>query len=433
MKKRMSRMLTLAAGAAWIVTGALADTDSAGYVTVSDVQLRPQESQKVVVNYTLQGRPAFVRLDILTNNVSIGMEKIRTLSGDVSLSVTNLVEPSDQVHTIVWDASADWPKNFSTQAQARVYALYTNHLTDVYLVVDLSGGTNAAHYPVGYSFTAPNPAQDPSCCLTKLWLKYVNGGTFMMGSPETEPHRTTAMETQHSVTLTKPFFAGVFEVTRGQYLLVTGKTPSAAQISSASVDSGVFPVSNIAWQDIRGTSTAANTWPSSHEVDASSFMGILRAKTGLADFDLPTSAQWEYTCRAGTTTAWNNGTTNTVDNDTDANLDLLGWYSVNSPVNGVECVHPVGQKLPNAWGIYDMHGNLFEFCLDWLNQSGTPAGGEDPAGDASGTYRVLRGGCYQSLGGYFKVSSCRSAYASGQTPGSGNGPYQGFRVFRNLE
>ena len=123
-------------------------------------------------------------------------------------------------------------------------------------------------------------------------------------------------------------------------------------------------------------------------MDASSFLGRLRAKTGL-DFDLPTEAQWEYACRAGTATTYYWG---------DALDGAYAWYLDNPD----STTHPVGTRLPNVWGLYDMSGNVWEWCRD---RYGTRAFGTDPEGSASGSYRVLRGGSWHSNPGYCASSS----------------------------
>ena len=134
----------------------------------------------------------------------------------------------------------------------------------------------------------------------------------------------------------------------------------------------------------------------------------MRKKTALATFDLPTEAQWEYACRAGTTTALNSGH-DLTSVDSDQNLDAIARYWSNSRLLLRQGCAPsastaiVGSYLPNAWGLYDMHGNVWEWCLDWYGPY--PGTVTDPAGAASGAFRVLRGGSW-SYGATF----CRSAY-----------------------
>jgi formylglycine-generating enzyme required for sulfatase activity len=214
------------------------------------------------------------------------------------------------------------------------------------------------------------------------------------------------MQGSTNVKLTKPFFCGLFEVTQRQYELVTGANPC----SSASYGKGnTYPVYYVSYNMIRGSSNGAK-WPSSSAVDSSSFMGKLRARTGL-DFDLPTEAQWEYACRAGTTTTYSYGDS--------ANGNYM-WYSVNSS----NTTHPVGTKSASLWGFYDMHGNVWEWCLDW--HSGTLAYGTDPKGSSSGSRRVRRGGSW-----YSDASCCTSSYRIFDLP-SNESCSGGFRLVRTL-
>ena len=168
--------------------------------------------------------------------------------------------------------------------------------------------------------------------------------------------------------LTKPFYMGLFEVTQKQWELVTGENPSSRKGETR-------PVDRVSYDMIRGNKKGAK-WPASGDVDKSSFLGKLRMKSGIA-FDLPTEAQWEYACRAGTTTRFSYG--DMVD-------DAYMWYNANSG----DQMREVGMLKPNPWGFYDMHGNAMEWCLDWF---WLLAYGVDPKGLAAGTERILRGGC----------------------------------------
>jgi formylglycine-generating enzyme required for sulfatase activity len=144
-------------------------------------------------------------------------------------------------------------------------------------------------------------------------------------------------------------------------------------------------------------------------VDADSFLGKVRARTGL-NFDLPTEAQWEYACRAGTTTTYGYGNT--------ANGNYM-WYRDNSSSQ----THEVGTKSPNPWGLYDMHGNVWEWCLD---RNGTLSYGTDPKGSSSGSYRVRRGGSWHG-----SASGCASSFRGNDFP-SYESDYYGFRLSRAL-
>ena len=162
----------------------------------------------------------------------------------------------------------------------------------------------------------------------------------------------------------------------------------------------------VSYDILRGNSAEGGAgWPSAgHAVDADSFFGILREKTGLV-FDLPTEAQWEYACRAGTTTALNSGK-NLLSKNICPNMSEVGNYNI----KGNEDYAIVGSYLPNAWGLYDMHGNVCEWCLDWYGDYPLEPV-NDPTGPSSGAKRVDRGGTKSS-----SAQGCRSATRWTQEP-----------------
>ena len=212
----------------------------------------------------------------------------------------------------------------------------------------------------------------------KLVLRRIHAGPFQMGTLLNTP-----------VNLTRDFYVGVFEITEAQWAKVKG---------SGAVS--VLPKASVSYNDIRGATNSVPPvdWPATgFSVTSNSFIGILRATTGLQDFDLPTEAQWEYLCRAGTTSIFHDGLTYTQGTSTDDQLSLLAWWKVNSG----SATHTVGEKLSNAWGLYDTHGNVSECCLDWY---GTLEGGDDPDGPihsvaqeyASPPYRSSRGFAYNT-------------------------------------
>ena len=163
-----------------------------------------------------------------------------------------------------------------------------------------------------------------------------------------------------------------------------------------------------------GSIRGATTWPANSSVGSTSFMGILRAKTGLT-FDLPTDAQWEYACRAGTTTALNSGK-NLINATTDASMAAVGRYAGNTGdgKGGYSGQHTtVGSYLPNNWGLYDMHGNVMELCLDWFLDGLGGNAVVDPVGPTSGINgtRIDRGG-----GFFYNANACRSAHRNNVSP-----------------
>ncbi|MDP6545163.1 MAG: formylglycine-generating enzyme family protein [Phycisphaerae bacterium] len=216
-------------------------------------------------------------------------------------------------------------------------------------------------------------------------LVRIPAGKFLMGSPASEKDREEN-EVQHWVTISKPFYMGVTEVTQEQYQAVTGKNPSK----------------------FRAPLNAVEMMRCS---DGMAFCAALSKKTGRA-VHLPTEAQWEYACRAGTKTRFSSG-------DDDKSLDAHGWTKANS--GGMP--HPVAQKKPNAWGLHDMHGNVSEWCADWYAPF-TNAKTVDPKGPVSGKHRVLRGGAWRTT-----PKDCRTARRVGYTPVNNNYNYGfGFRV-----
>ena len=300
-----------------------------------------------------------------------------------------------------------------------------------YLVIDLSGGPNAASYPVSNLTDIPTGGWTDEYKTTKLVLRRIDPGTFTMGSPEGEVGRTTNGESPHPVTLTHSYYIGVFELTQRQWELVMGNRPSAF---SNSVCYATRPVENISYNQIRG-SDLGKWWPQMNAVDAASFMGKLRAKNGRL-FDLPTEAQWEYACRAGTTTALNSG--KDILTAVDANMAEVGRYYYNSGAfdNSYDYdsadekgTAKVGSYLPNIWGLYDMHGNVGEICLDWY-QAGDSAAATDPVGPGEGTSRLIRGGGWSYFAGWNRSAARGHALSpDGMSSGRGLRPVINFANF----
>ncbi|MBR5623744.1 formylglycine-generating enzyme family protein [bacterium] len=265
--------------------------------------------------------------------------------------------------------------------------LVTNKL---YMVIDLLAEGNA----VSYLEDAPEGGWTEEYKTTKLVLRKIEPGTFTMGSPTNELGRSsgTGSETQHEVTLTKAYYIGVFEVTQKQFELIYGKNPSGFK-------GDLMPVELVSYDMLRGGDKGAD-WPDSYEVDDDSFFGKLRAKIGFL-FDLPTEAQWEYACRAGTTTALNSGK-DLSDRRECEEMAEVGRYCYNGGSNNYHAA--VGSYLPNAWGIYDMHGNVYEWCLDWFQIDLGKDPVTDPHGPSWRAYHAIRGGYW-----YNNADNCRSA------------------------
>lgn len=282
-----------------------------------------------------------------------------------------------------------------------------------YIVVDLLSGavTELSSVPADLLANADYKT-------TKMVFRRVPAGTFTMGSPGDEMGRWADREFQHQVTLTQDFYLGVFEVTQAQYYLVMGTWPSWFNNPTYR---DTRPVEQVSWNTIRG-----GTWPSG-DPGADTFMDKLRILVAGYLFDLPTEAQWEYACRAGTTTALNSGK-NLTNTDECPNMAEVGRYWYNGGSGWTQdgdlsvATAAVGSYLPNAWGLYDMHGNVGEWCLDWFVADLGVDPVVDPVGGATGSNRASRGGCW-----YDNALACRSASRPSNPP-SNSGNILGFRA-----
>jgi formylglycine-generating enzyme required for sulfatase activity len=228
-------------------------------------------------------------------------------------------------------------------------------------------------------------------------------GTFLMGSPVTEEDRQ-ANETQHSVTLTHGFYIGKDLVTQADFLSVMGYNPSYFNGPRLTNDYGTDlsrPVENVTWY-------AAQSYCSQLTLNEQN-AGRLPLNWA---YRLPTEAEWEYACRAGTTTRFSYG-----DDPTYSSLTSYAWYSGNSS----NMTHDVALKLANPWGMHDVHGDVYEWCQDWLGSYPTNAV-IDPQGPQTGSLNVFRGGSW-AYGG----AACRSAGRYGESPTSTD-TFLGFRV-----
>ena len=349
--------------------------------------------------------------------------EVKDASGTVVATVTDWasapsIEAGEQ--TAVWNA-AGFLKTLSGPADYSFSLAVGSEAEAKYLVVDLADGSRT------YLADVPAGGWTDEYKTSKLVLRKILGegetATFTMGSPATEAGRSDN-ETQHAVTLTKPYWIGVFEFTQGQWAAVKGSSPSCG------FSGATRPVETVAWADLKGGITAYGATSAT----GSSFLGALRSLTGTdLGLNLPTEAEWEYACRAGTTSAFNDGSdlaaSNTESSDA---LDAIAVYDHDS--GGATAA--VGSKAPNAWGLHDMHGNVREWCHDASaerTQDATDLGSSastDPTGVDNGAttpYRLIRGGSW-----YNYASSCRSAHrvakVQADTTATSGDAYTGFRV-----
>jgi formylglycine-generating enzyme required for sulfatase activity len=302
----------------------------------------------------------------------------------------------------------------------------------LYMAIDLSGGATTSHYPVAYYKSIdeiPGGVQAETYKTTKLLLRYVAPGSFKMGSPK----GTLGYDELQPVTdavVSNGFFMGVFEVTQKQWVQVMGHNPCYFEDASAWESR---PAEQVSVYDIREHAAANKAdprsyWPNNTEVNCQSFMGRLRAKTGIRSFDLPTEMQWEYACRAGTKTALNNGK-NLEDMYIDSSLAQLGRYYSNGGKgykrDGTTIIMTaaVGSYKPNAWGLYDMHGNVSEWCFDHYRTSFH----REPQwkGKIRDQYCVLRGGGWDDVAWHCIATSRKEAKSFQRNYNAG------FRIIRN--
>ena len=405
--------------------------------TVSQVTARQRWpwSRLVDIDYVIAcdgTQSVDVAVQAFTRNTALSMPG-RSLSGD-------LYGVSYGAHHIVWDPTATAYTNSGVLPEFRVTLSVAE--APVYMIVDL---TKSAGADGQIEYIYPGDARletyglftnvwfgvtnDSVYATDKLVLRRIHAGSYGMGD-----------SANLSTTLTKDFYAGVFEVTQRQWELITGAKPSYFNNSTYYA---TRPVEQASYDDVRGatnSSTVVN-WPATGvSVLPSSFVGKLRTQTGLADFDLPTEAQWECLCRAGTATVFNDGNAANVNGDnanTNAWLDALGRYKfdggyladgVTAPAQGCGATNgtaAVGSYQANAWGLYDTHGNVWEWCLDWW-KADPLAGGADPSGAESGSNRVIRGGSWN-----FTASNCSSAFRFSYTPSNQYSSF-GFRLVRTL-
>jgi formylglycine-generating enzyme required for sulfatase activity len=409
-------------------------------------------AKTVTVGYDLSGGNAIVTLVIETNSVALPDRHVTRLTGDVCRLVG-----AGAGKSIVWDLGRNWSGN-QADLRARVEA-WPESEPPLYMVLDL---TKAGASPIPVTYYRSEEALPYGGVTNEIYktllmpFRRIDPGTFTMGSPAGEVGRDGAREPQRAVTLTTGFYIGVYEVTHRQYNQLRNAGSPGGYIGPAWVDQR--PISRLSYYHIReswANVPMAVTWPDTFDVGADSFMGMLAARTGM-DFDLPTSAQWEYACRAGTTEALNIlGGTNLTSTAADAMMNLAGrykydggmvmitgvWHNAEAAFGGNQgnvsdtyATARAGSYLPNAWGLYDMHGNVYEWVLDWAYTDGNltptepqqdPEGLAYPSGATSN--RIVRSGSYLS-----EAFSCRSAYGSYGMGRGWNADHIGLRAVRRL-
>ncbi|MEW6261813.1 MAG: formylglycine-generating enzyme family protein [Thermodesulfobacteriota bacterium] len=235
--------------------------------------------------------------------------------------------------------------------------------------------------------TISGPAAADNTFTNTIGQKFVliPPGNFISGSPTDELGRSSD-EGRRQVTISRSFYLQTTEVTQAQWRAIMDNNPSHFKTCGDDC-----PVENVSWDDVQA------------------YISRLNAKEGTTKYRLPTAAEWEYAARAGATTSFANGNIKETECGHDPSLDLIGWYCGNSN----KSTHPVARKQANAWGLYDLSGNVWEWCQDWYALYPTDYHLTDPPGPASGSFRIYRGGSWDS-----KARYCRSAFRLGNAPGT---------------
>ena len=422
--------------------------------SVTNVGIAQDASRNVTISYTLANAPAVVTFDIQTNYVDGGETKWVSIGGrniDCYYGDGNCLVTENGVRKIVWHPEKSWPdrKIAAGGVRAVVTAWAPDNKPD-YRVVDLAEtSASRVRYYVSTNDLPGGLLENEAYRTTHLVMKRIHAKnkSFTMGS-YFEDGRTASKEKTHTVTLTNDYYLGVFELTQGQWAMIKGTT-YAAKFSHPEKRM-LRPMENISYCMMRlaadNTENLDYWYPAAPHPD--SFLGVLRTRSGI-DFDLPSEAQWEFAGRAGQSEGrYGNGAVykyysssrpadefmppcrymNTMANpDTALNTDAL--FAKATPENGTAVC---GSYPPNAFGLYDMHGNVYDFCLDWYREDITALAGavnvEDgmlstSSGHAGKRQIVRKGGNW----GQNNTAMLRAADRQ-DDPSTARNVYDGFRL-----
>ena len=389
--------------------------------SLSGVSWHQSSPRCVQIAYTLSGSSAIVTLDVYTNGARVATSAISSLKDPLvpetaGTPVNCLVAAGD--HVVQWNARADLPDLAFTSGEVSIsLRAWSPAEPPDYMLVDLSNPTNIHYYAslasLPWPFVAGGDAipEDDPYRTTHLLMRRIPaaGVKWRMGAGDTSSSLVAsaykAHETPHYVTLTNDYYMSVFETTQGQYARWFGN-----QWTSGFSDVNKYP--DRAFRPAERTSLRVLRGVESGTCTSGSVIGTLRGRSRGIAFDLPTEAQWEFACRAGTDSFFNDGS-----NDS-SSWGTLSWNNGNSG----STTHPVGMKAANAFGLYDMHGNVFEMTLDYNSSTVAADPVIDPRGPSTGSAYVLKGGSYN-----YGASACTSsagrtiAYTAAES-------YYGFRL-----
>jgi len=405
--KKQSATLVLALALAPLAQAA------APQVSITDFR---RAGRTVVISYDLDG-DGIVTADIVTNGVSIGGEKFASMYGDVNKAIA-----AGSGKKIYWSPEVDMNNEIATNAYAKLTA-WALDAPPNYCVLDLAIKSNITYYvsaeavPLGVT---NNIYKTDRMVFRKIPAK---GVQYRMGTPN-----NTSAEIPHRVTFTNDFYLSIYETTMRQVNLIwtdrtwCGSAYPKKDYTGADADFWMGPLTNINMTVFRGACDISprNQGGTLPQNGSNGYLARLSDFTG-AVLDLPTEAQWEFSCRAGSAEQYYWGS------DSSGDLGDYAWYSGSSESKP----HIVGLKEPNAWGLYDMYGNVGERCTDYYYTGSNYSNGSDviePYGYISGsevakTERVIRGGTWKLAG-----SDCRSAVRVKYWPNEAGQTY-GYRIW----
>ncbi len=405
----------------------LATASQASSPAISGVSVRQDASRLVTIGYTVD-QDCIVTVDVLTNGVSIGESNFTNMTGDVNKKVAS------GTRTICWQPTKSWPDHRIAAGDMTVEVkAWPLCAPPPYMVVDLYqdgdgylGDGEFVHYfastnafPGGFGARVYKTNTIVMRHIPAAGVKWRMGmsaadATAIGSVKDVEVMSGTGVtygssETAHYVTLTNDYWIGVYPITQAQAKRFTSEGTSyispSGDFSWSGIDREVHPVHSMSYDAIRGTTSENINWPTTGDA-VKGYLQKFRDRTGGLKFDLPTDAQWEFACRAGEAAQLYDGASVAIGGSQVSNpwpiIGNIGWmlyqFNGNSQLANLTRPQPVGLKAPNNYGLYDMVGNVWEWCLDWYD---CPASAEavDPRGPDTGAYgtrRVTRGASWHS-------------------------------------
>ena len=375
-----------------------------------------QSGDTVTIRYEIENEPGVVTVDIQTNGVSIGGENLTHFAGDVN----RLVDVGQ--HTMTWKPRKAWPGEKIVDGVTAVVTAWATNAPPDYMAVHLVAAETVRYYADKESvpFGVTNDMYKTEWLLMRK-IPAANV-TWRMGSPTTETGRYEKREKARLVTLTNDFYIGVYPCTQRQYELIHGDRPSTF---SNETYYATRPLQRMAYNTLRGA-TPTYDWPTTgHAVDPNGFFGLLRKHSGVDTFDMPGDAEWEFACRAGTSGARYGSSLAAI-------ACRARTQNPGDLVDLSQGTTAVGSYEPNAFGLYDMIGNVWEYCRDWFQETTSDfdpiMGATASSGNSTGNAcRMGRGGAW-----YREDAVCRSAHRHPFAPSNAD-KQCGFRVWCKAE